>query len=66
MGARTFDQARAKHLARLDQVLARLRDLAADPTWRNRDCRDAIELSEALDEVLSAIVDLNNAEHQAS
>lgn len=61
----TFEDARARHLRRLDEILDAIRGLATDPGWCNPGCKEAKKSHSDLAEVLDDLVKLNNAQATA-
>jgi hypothetical protein len=61
----TFDEARRKHLSRLNDVVIRLHDLAADPEFLNPHSGEAAAIREDLGDVMADIVQLNAVQKKA-
>lgn len=62
----TFQQARMKHLESLEAAWKRLWQLAGDPTWLNKDCKEYAEIKKDFERSLLNIIALNNAEAEAT
>lgn len=62
---KTFGQARAEHLARLDEDYARLREIVSSPDWCNPIFRPYTEARERLQQSINRIRRLNSAASDA-
>lgn len=61
----TFAAARQRHASNLDEAYYALSELVGDPTTCNPSWPTLVKARERLDDVLSAMLRLNNAEQEA-